>query len=286
MAQYSYNYQNIIRFNTPVERQYFKLRCLPCEQPFQHIVSENLMFPNVCLEHGTDAFGNRIQYGYTLEPHDMFVYTASGTVEQSLYRIPCPAAEVQPIYRLPSRFTTPSQELIDFARKFGPAEEPAFSSAKTGPAEAAQQRPITPAEEVHQTALALADAVYRHMSYTPGSTDNATTAAQAFDKGGGVCQDYTHIFLTLCKLHGIPARYVNGFMTGIGLTHAWAEIHDGQAWIAIDPTNNALITQGYIKIAHGRDAADCPVNRGIIIGNALQTTEIRVLTEEIRTEQQ
>ncbi len=258
MSRYRYHYQNIIRFNIPVARQYFKLRCLPCEQPFQHIIHENLyMYPNVSLMQDTDTFGNRIQYGHTLESHDMFVYTATGTVEQTFYRIPCEA--VASIYKVPSRFTTPSPELLAFARSMM----------------------FAPTEGVEHKAIALADAVFQHMSYVPGSTDNNTTAAQAFAKATGVCQDYTHIFLTLCKQHGIPARYVNGFMTGVGLTHAWAEVYDGEAWIGIDPTNNNLITHGYIKIAHGRDAADCPVNRGIIIGSASQNAEIRVLTEAI-----
>ncbi len=259
MTRYRYHYQNIIRFNTPVARQYFKLRCLPREQPFQHILKEKLyMFPGVCLNHEVDSFGNRIQYGHTLESHDMFVYTASGTVEQTDYRIPCDT--VAAIYRVPSRFTTPTPELRAFAKgmAFGPTDS------------------------VERKATLLAEAVYRHMTYTPGCTNNSTTAAQAFDKAEGVCQDYTHIFLTLCKLHGIAARYVNGFMTGVGLTHAWAEVYDGKAWIGIDPTNNNQIAQGYIKIAHGRDAADCPVNRGIIIGCASQIAEIRVLTEEIK----
>ncbi len=258
MKRYRYHYQNIIRFDTAVVRQHFKLRCLPGEQPFQHIIQENLyMFPSVSLKHDIDTFGNRIQYGHTLEPHDMFVYTASGTVEQTLYRIPCET--VAPVYRLPSRLTTPSPELIAFAKGMT----------------------FDPTEDVGQKAEKLADAVYQHMTYMPGSTNNNTTAAQAFAKAEGVCQDYTHIFLALCKLHGIPARYVDGFMTGIGYTHAWAEVYDGEAWIGIDPTNNNRITLGYIKIAHGRDAADCPVNRGIIIGHANQFAEIRVLTEEI-----
>lgn len=216
------------------------------------------MFPGVSMRQDVDTFGNRIQYGHTLEPHGMFVYTSSGIVEQTLYRIPC--EKVKPIYQLESKFTAPSPELLAFARAM------TFDAS----------------EDVKRKAIHLADAVYQHMTYVSGSTNNTTTAAQAFAKAEGVCQDYTHIFLALCKLHGIPSRYVDGFMTGIGYTHAWAEVYDGEAWIGIDPTNNNLITHGYIKIAHGRDAADCPVNRGIIIGNANQNAEIRVLTEEIK----
>lgn len=78
----------------------------------------------------------------------------------------------------------------------------------------------------------------------------------------------------------MAARYVNGFMQGIGLTHAWVEVHDGKAWHGIDPTNNRLIEYGYVKLSHGRDALDCPVNRGVFTGMASQQVEIRVIVEE------
>ena len=79
----------------------------------------------------------------------------------------------------------------------------------------------------------------------------------------------------------IPARYVNGFIEGEGATHAWVEVYDDGAWWGIDPTHNRPIEWGYIKLSHGRDAEDCPVNRGVFTGAASQTAEIRVIVEEL-----
>ena len=119
------------------------------------------------------------------------------------------------------------------------------------------------------------------MCYQPGLTQSQTTAAEALALGQGVCQDYAHILLALCRAAHIPARYVIVFMEGEGATHAWVEVYDREVWWGIDPTNNRQIEFGYIKLSHGRDAEDCPVNRGVFTGTATQTAEIRVIVEEI-----
>lgn len=81
----------------------------------------------------------------------------------------------------------------------------------------------------------LMEAVYRHMSYVPGATDIHTTAAQALRGGKGVCQDYTHILLSMCRMAGIPARYAAGAMIGEGATHAWAEVWLEGMWLGSGP---------------------------------------------------
>ena len=78
------------------------------------------------------------------------------------------------------------------------------------------------------TGLELADRisrrVYEHFEYRWGETAVATTAAQAWARGLGVCQDYAHCMLALCRLCGLPARYVSGHVLGEGGTHAWVEV--------------------------------------------------------------
>lgn len=257
--QYRFSYQSIIRFATPVLGHYFRLRCLPCANDCQQVLEERLeMRPAVSLREDTDAFGNRIQYGHTLEEHDAFVFCSSGRVRLRPYAL---REEVLPLYRMESRFTQVSLEMREFARRACP-----------------------PRTDDAIRAAALTEAVHRHMAYMPGTTDNRTTASEAFARRQGVCQDYTHILVGLCRLVGLPARYANGFLTGIGLTHAWAEVCCDGTWLGFDPTNNNRMDYGYIKLGHGRDAADCPVNRGVFIGGGGQCSEVRVLTEEIREE--
>ena len=76
--------------------------------------------------------------------------------------------------------------------------------------------------------LELAEQISRrfdsHFTYTWGVTSVETTAAEAWRLGQGVCQDYAHCMLALCRLCGLPARYVSGHLLGDGGTHAWVEV--------------------------------------------------------------
>ena len=111
----------------------------------------------------------------------------------------------------------------------------------------------------------------------------ALETAQAVSKkiGCGVCQDYAHIFLSAARLSGVPARYVAGIQKGTGETHAWAEFYDDGIWVGIDPTNHRMCDETYLALSHGRDFADCGINRGLFIGGGTQTQSIVATVEEI-----
>ena len=68
------------------------------------------------------------------------------------------------------------------------------------------------------------DWVYQSMTYRWGATGIRTTAAQALELGAGVCQDYAHVMLAVCRACGLPSRYVSGHLLGQGGTHAWVEV--------------------------------------------------------------
>lgn len=255
MKHYLYNYQTIIRFSSPVSRHCFRLRCMPCENSCQKLTKRALFLrPSDCVTHDTDTWGNPIQYGNRMDLHDNFVFVSVGEADLASYRLP--DREPSPCFSLPSKLTASTESMKQIAHAFS------------------QQSAL-------DQALALSTWVYHHMRYQPGITHLRTTATEALELGQGVCQDYAHILLALCRAAHIPARYVNGFMEGEGATHAWVEIYDQAAWWGIDPTNNRQIEWGYIKLSHGRDAEDCPVNRGVFTGTAIQTAEIRVTVEEI-----
>ena len=100
------------------------------------------------------------------------------------------------------------------------------------------------------------------MSYGFDRTGVHTTAGQALAAGHGVCQDYAHLMLALCRLLGIPARYVSGHLVGEGGgTHAWVEVLQpvpGQAVeiLAWDPTHDRPADLRYLTVAVGRDYHD------------------------------
>ncbi len=253
MSSFSYTYEGRIDFTQPVERHDFLLRCLPCSTDCQRIKWENLTLqPDVSLFYDIDAFGNRLQYGHTLSWHKTFGFRACGEVELSAYAI-ADAAPLQ-IYHAASQLAMPSHDMVDFARSI---------SMPGGIAD-------------DEKALIVAHAVHERMNYVPGSTTATTTAAEAFSQAQGVCQDFAHICIALYRLLGMKARYVAGFMPGEGQTHAWAEVWCDGRWIAFDPTNDLRVEEGYVKVAHGRDAADCPLNRGTIYGKAGQLMTVSV----------
>ncbi len=122
--------------------------------------------------------------------------------------------------------------------------------------------------------------VYQRLCYAQGQTHVGTTAAEAFALGRGVCQDYAHIYVALCRMAGFPARYAAGMAVGEGATHAWAEVWQDEAWTAYDPTHDCIVDDRYVKLSHGRDFADCSVDRGCFRGASGQKQTVYVKVED------
>ena len=119
------------------------------------------------------------------------------------------------------------------------------------------------------------DWVYQSMTYQWGATGVRTTAAEALALGQGVCQDYAHVMLALCRVSRLPSRYVSGHLIGQGGTHAWVEVllptRDGTgeaiAW-AFDPTHASRGGLGYVTIAVGADYSDVAPTSGTYLSSA------------------
>jgi len=117
--------------------------------------------------------------------------------------------------------------------------------------------------------------VYDTLEYAPGVTDVQTSAAAALSLGRGVCQDYAHVMLALCRLCGLPARYVSGHLLGEGGTHAWVEViipspgRPQEALVlALDPTHGRETNLSYLTVAVGRDYGDVTPTSGTFRGPA------------------
>jgi len=140
-----------------------------------------------------------------------------------------------------------------------------------------------------ELAEAINDWVYQSLTYLHGSTGVRTTAAEALALGRGVCQDYAHLMLSLCRACSMPARYVSGHLVGTGGTHAWVEVvlpaGDGTgeaiAW-AFDPTHACRGGLNYVTVAVGGDYSDVAPTSGTYVASVqgrLQTRKRITLTE-------
>jgi len=112
---------------------------------------------------------------------------------------------------------------------------------------------------------AICDYVNRHITFNYQNARNTRTAYEGWQEQTGVCRDFAHLAIALIRCMNIPARYVNGYLSDIGVPvtsamdfSAWIEVYLDGRWMAFDPRNNTP-RQGRIKVAHGRDAADVPL---------------------------
>ncbi len=110
---------------------------------------------------------------------------------------------------------------------------------------------------------AICDFVHRHITFGYGLSSATKTAAQVYQDRQGVCRDFAHLAVTLCRCLNIPARYCTGYLGDMGLPPpyapmdfaAWFEAYLGDGWYTFDPRNNTPRI-GRVLIARGRDAAD------------------------------
>jgi transglutaminase-like putative cysteine protease len=131
--------------------------------------------------------------------------------------------------------------------------------------------------EVGSDPAAMCSRVHAAFAYEYGITGVATTASEALAGGRGVCQDYAHVMLSMCRLVGIPARYVSGHLLGDGGSHAWVEVlrpGRGPEWLAEgwDPTHARRTDDRYFTVAVGRDYADVAPLSGTYDGDGATST--------------
>jgi transglutaminase-like putative cysteine protease len=201
-----------------------------------------------------DRFGNRVIDVRAHEVAEAIEFDAWAVVERSAGLVDLPApGDVLRDGRLvrPSALTRPDSRLREAASQLATADEPGIDLARR-----------------------ITGWVYRTMHYRPDVTDVATTAAGALALGQGVCQDYAHVMLALCRLCGLPARYVSGHLVGEGGTHAWVEVlvsgpdrTEQAQFVALDPTHDREAGDNYLTVAVGRDYADVAPTSGTFVAS-------------------
>ncbi len=229
------------------------IRCTPFDTPQQQIIkATTTIIPHCTVAKSFDTFGNLLQSGYIPEMHDALMFESKGVVNvtEHIYQ-----ESLNRLFLYPTPLTQPTAEIVSLADKLK-------------------------ADKTHNFIVNISNYLAENFRYQQGTTTVNTTAGEALSQGSGVCQDYSHIMISLCRQNNIAARYIAGFMIGEGATHAWIEYYDGGLWFAYDPTNNRVVDDSYIKIAQGRDFNDCSINRGRFTGSVQQTIRVTLKVEQ------
>jgi transglutaminase-like putative cysteine protease len=254
-------HETLYRYADPVKRSVQNLRLTPRRDPMQRALTWNISTPGRCRSQ-VDAYGN-IMHLLTLdEPHREIRIVVDGVVEtedMDTVSLPDEGTISSLAFLAETPLTRPDEAIANFAR-------PRLQGA-------ADWRPKL---------LELAAAVCEEVRYEKGATDVHESAARAFARGAGVCQDHSHIYIACCRSAGIPARYVSGyFYTGKDgeiASHAWVDVWTGreQGWMSIDVTNGSPASGRHCRLAVGRDYLDaCPV-RGVRRGGGAEEMQVAV----------
>jgi transglutaminase-like putative cysteine protease len=195
-----------------------------------------------------DRFGNRVCHIAIPRVEGPLEFGVQLRVERRTgVDIPMLAPDEASTYLLPTPLTEPTDALRAAAEPFA-------------------RDVLSPAERAER----INSWVHEHIEYTADVTGVRTTADDALRVKQGVCQDYAHLMLALCRLAGLPARYVSGHLLGEGAMHAWVQVllpaasHAGAllAWQPFDPTHGRHAGMTYITVAFGRDYGDVSPTRG------------------------
>ena len=113
---------------------------------------------------------------------------------------------------------------------------------------------------------AICDFVHQHIRFDYQNARATRTAVEGFRERTGVCRDFTHLAVTLCRCMNLPARYATGYLGDIGIEpvrspmdfSAWFEVFLGDRWYTFDARHN-MPRIGRVVMARGRDAGDVPI---------------------------
>lgn len=247
------------RYTSPVFYSIQHLRLTPREEPHQRTLRWRLKAPGTPAA-APDAYGNLVHTLALTQPHGDVEIEARGEVEVDPLadgRLAESAGGPPPLSFLAS---TPLTAADDGLRAF--TDRHLRRAGRTG---------------LLDFALAVCEAI----EYQAGTTEVTSTAAEALKLGRGVCQDHAHVFIAGCRLHGLPARYVSGYVypsdAPHAASHAWADVYlPDSGWTSIDITHRRFASDTLCRLAIGRDYTSAGPVRGVRIGGGDESLEVRV----------
>lgn len=259
-------------YERPVRESLMELWMQPQKSARQRLVSFELdIEPAAQVFSYADSFGNAVYHFDVPQPHDKLTIVARSAVETEPPGDRPEALDIGEWDRLRSAFVR--GECFDFLRPHGFVETtPALTAfiAQHGLDELRRRDPLTAVRKLSET-------IYQAFEYQAGVTDADSPIDQALEAGRGVCQDFAHIMLAICRSWGLPARYVSGYLftdreagdrSDPDATHAWVEVFlPSLRWVGFDPTNNVMAGERHVAVAIGRDYADVTPSRGVYKGD-------------------
>ncbi|MBC7484490.1 MAG: transglutaminase family protein [Rhizobacter sp.] len=235
----------------------------------------------------TDVYGNTRAFFSLSGAHDELTVVADSVVatrdsEEPAQSLPWEVVRERMRYHRKAAWD-PASEFV-FASPYVPRHEDFLAYARPC---------FTPGRPLWDASRALMTRIHEDFTYETEATDVSTPALEALGMREGVCQDFAHVMLGCLRSLGLPARYVSGYLltqpppgqprlVGSDASHAWVSMYlpgeDRAAgtWADLDPTNDRMPGEDYVRLATGRDYSDVSPIRGVIHGGANHTLRVAV----------
>ncbi len=264
------------RYSEPVSENYNEVRLQPVSDDSQECHAYGLQIrPATSVRRYHDLHLNRVDHFYLADPHGLLEIESRSEVTtfgvgSRLANAAFPRARLAECRQM--------ERCYDFLQRSE------YVSLEVDVWRMAQDL-AAGHDDAWQAACALMSGVHAGFEYDPGSTTVATRTAEVLHSRRGVCQDFAHLLIGLCRSVQIPARYVSGYLAVEGdrtlrgdlASHAWVEVFlPGSGWLGLDPTNNQPAGEHHVKVAVGRDYADAAPIRGNFKGRAAQALEVEL----------
>ena len=269
-------HRTVYEYAQPVTQNYNELRLQPVSHEGQLCESFTLnLAPSAGLAHFLDFYLNYVHFFEVPDPHSSLLIESVSQVTTSGPSLPEAAQTVGP-ERLPECFRL--EHCYDFLQPstFVAAPPEVWRLAL----DATQGQ-----KDVWHSAVAIRRFIHQHFTYSSCVTDVNTHMLDFLQLRKGVCQDFAHLMLGMCRAMKIPARYVSGYLyngptehlLGAQASHAWCEVFvPGFGWHGLDPTNDRLADEQYVKVAIGRDYADILPVKGHYKGTSDRKMSVHV----------
>jgi transglutaminase-like putative cysteine protease len=272
----------------PVRESVMELWMQPQKSVTQRLLSFELeLDPPAQLFSYADSFGNAVYHFDVPQSHNQLEIIARSAVEtQEPPELP-EALDRGEWDRLRSDFI--QGECFDFLRPHGYAVKTEALAAFMESKAIDDLRRYDPLTATH----ALSTIIYNSFDYETGITEADSPIDHALAEGRGVCQDFAHIMIAVCRSWGLPARYVSGYLftnrteghdrSDPDASHAWVDVFlPSLRWVGFDPTNNIMAGERHVCVAVGRDYADVPPSRGVFKGEAESQPAVGVSVRRAR----
>jgi transglutaminase-like putative cysteine protease len=284
--RYTVEHETRYAYRVPVSQSWQLAHLTPRNLPWQKLLAHSLRIepePDERRE-ARDAFGNGVTHFGVHSPHPLLRVHMACDLDVS----DRPDAQ---------RLESLSWEAVREAVRSSPSQDGLV------PARMAESSSLVPWSDAARawaapsfaagrcwlaSVMGLMHRIHADFEFEPGATTITTSVDEVLVQKSGVCQDFAHLMIACLRSHGLPARYVSGYLLtdpppgrprllGVDASHAWVAAYSPlHGWVEFDPTNDTCADRRHITLAWGGDFADVVPLRGVILGGRGQTMDVAV----------